>query len=36
MESARAAFYEEYKEKGNRIMLNFNNYSNVVEIIANG
>lgn len=36
MESARNSFYEEYKEKGNQIMLAFNSIKNVVEIISMG
>lgn len=36
MESARVSFFEEYKQKGNEIMLKFNRFTEVGEIIANG
>lgn len=36
VESARHSFYEEYKEKGNSIMLRFKTFKTVNEIIAQG
>jgi hypothetical protein len=36
MESARLSFYEEYKEKGNQIMLNFAKYKEVADMLCHG
>jgi hypothetical protein len=36
MESARLSFYEEYKERGNQIMLNFANYKDVADMLVHG
>ena len=36
MDSARNNFFEEYKNKGNRIMLKFDSFSTVGEIFQNG